>query len=138
MDNKILSETDKIPVKKRRNLRITIYNNSMMRHPMHLHGFDFRVINGKGEKSPLKNVLDIMPMETDTIEFLANEEGDWFFHCHILYHMMSGMNRVFEVGDYNNPIYPTRQKPIKKERVICLILWHKTILQPMVMMEKLC
>ena len=37
----------------------------------------------KALKSPLKNVLDIMPMETDTIEFLANEEGDWFFHCHI-------------------------------------------------------
>jgi hypothetical protein len=40
-------------------------------------------------------VLDIMPMETDTLEFNANVEGDWFFHCHILYHMMSGMNRVF-------------------------------------------
>jgi FtsP/CotA-like multicopper oxidase with cupredoxin domain len=37
-----------------------------------------------------------MPMETDTIEFLANEEGDWFFHCHILYHMMSGMNRFLQ------------------------------------------
>ena len=80
----------------------------MMRHPMHLHGFDFRVINGKGEKSPLKNVLDIMPMETDTIEFLANEEGDWFFHCHILYHMMSGMNRVFAVDDYQNPYLPNK------------------------------
>jgi copper resistance protein len=114
MDNKILSETDKIPVKKGEILRITIYNNSMMRHPMHLHGFDFRVINGKGEKSPLKNVLDIMPMETDTIEFLANEEGDWFFHCHILYHMMAGMNRVFEVGDYNNPYLPDKAKAYKE------------------------
>ncbi|MBC7510864.1 MAG: multicopper oxidase domain-containing protein [Ferruginibacter sp.] len=110
MDNKVLSEIDKIPVKKGEILRITIYNNSMMRHPMHLHGFDFRVINGKGEKSPLKNVLDIMPMETDTIEFLANEEGDWYFHCHILYHMMSGMNRVFTVGDYNNPYLPDKKQ----------------------------
>ncbi|WP_114790402.1 multicopper oxidase domain-containing protein [Niabella yanshanensis] len=113
MDNKILSETDKIPVKKGEILRITIYNNSMMRHPMHLHGFDFRVINGKGEKSPLKNVLDIMPMETDTIEFLANEEGDWFFHCHILYHMMAGMNRVFAVDDYKNPYLPDKAKAYK-------------------------
>ncbi|MCH5716390.1 multicopper oxidase domain-containing protein [Niabella hibiscisoli] len=94
-------------------MRITIYNNSMMRHPMHLHGFDFRVINGKGEKSPLKNVLDIMPMETDTIEFLANEEGDWFFHCHILYHMMAGMNRVFAVDDYKNPLLPDKAKAYK-------------------------
>ncbi len=110
MDNKILSETDKIPVKKGEVLRIVIYNNSMMRHPMHLHGFDFRVLNGKGERSPLKNVLDIMPMETDTIEFLANEAGDWFFHCHILYHMMSGMNRVFAVDDYYNPYLPDKKR----------------------------
>jgi len=113
MNNNVLSESDKIPVKKGDILRITIYNNSMMRHPMHLHGFDFRVINGKGENAPLKNVLDIMPMETDTIEFLANEEGDWFFHCHILYHMMSGMNRVFEVGNYKNPLLPDKKKAYK-------------------------
>jgi len=110
MDNRVLSETDKIPVKKGEILRITIYNNSMMRHPMHLHGFDFRVLNGKGEHSPLKNIIDIMPMETDTLEFAANTEGDWFFHCHILYHMMSGMNRVFAVGDYQNPNLPDKAK----------------------------
>ncbi|WP_447637133.1 multicopper oxidase family protein [Flavobacterium microcysteis] len=113
MDNKVLSETDKIPVKKGEVLRITIYNNSMMRHPMHLHGFDFRIINGKGENAPLKNVMDVMPMETNTIEFLANEEGDWFFHCHILYHMMAGMNRVFAVGDYDNPLLPNKEKAYK-------------------------
>jgi hypothetical protein len=67
----------------------------MMRHPMHLHGHDFRVLNGQGEYAPLKNVIDIMPMETDTIEFAANQSGNWFFHCHILYHMMAGMGRVF-------------------------------------------
>ena len=113
MDNKILSEIDKIPVKKGEILRITIYNNSMMRHPMHLHGFDFRIINQHGEKSPLKNVMDIMPMETNIIEFLANEEGDWFFHCHILYHMMAGMNKVFAVDDYQNPYLPNKAKAYK-------------------------
>lgn len=71
----------------------------MMRHPMHLHGHDFRVLNGQGEFAPLKNVLDIMPMEVDTIEFAPIEStGDWFFHCHLLYHMMSGMGRVFSYG----------------------------------------
>lgn len=113
MDNKVLAESDKIPVKKDEVLRITLYNNSMMRHPIHLHGFDFRVLNGKKENAPLKNVIDIMPMEVDTIEFLANEEGDWFFHCHILYHMMAGMNRVFEVGDYKNPLLPNKEKAYK-------------------------
>ena len=113
MDNKVFSESDKIPVKKGEILRITLYNNSMMRHPMHLHGFDFRVINKNGEYSPLKNVLDIMPMETNVIEFEANTEGDWFFHCHILYHMMGGMNRVFEVGDYQNPNLPNKKHAYK-------------------------
>jgi CopA family copper-resistance protein len=113
MDNRVLSETDKIPVDKGEVLRIILYNNSMMRHPMHLHGFDFRVLNGQGEYAPLKNVLDIMPMETDTIEFMANTEGDWFFHCHILYHMMAGMNRVFAVGDYQNDLLPNKEKAYK-------------------------
>lgn len=114
LDDKVLSEHDKIAVKKGEILKITLYNNSMMRHPMHLHGFDFRLLNGKGERSPLKNVLDIMPMETDTLEFLANTEGDWFFHCHILYHMMSGMNRVFAVGDYDNPNFENKAKAYRK------------------------
>ncbi len=96
MDNKTVSESDKILIKKGEDLRIILYNNSMMRHPMHLHGHDFRVINGQGENAPMKNVIDIMPMERDTIEFTASESnGDWFFHCHILYHMMSGMGRIF-------------------------------------------
>lgn len=110
MDNRVLSESDKIPIKKGEILRITLYNNSMMRHPIHLHGFDFRLLNGQGDYAPMKNIIDIMPMETDTIEFLANTEGDWFFHCHILYHMMAGMNRVFEVDDYQNPYLPDKTK----------------------------
>tara|TARA_R110002049_G_scaffold309168_1_gene517841 strand:+ start:8909 stop:11191 length:2283 start_codon:yes stop_codon:yes gene_type:complete len=115
MDNKVLSETDKILIKKGENVRITLYNNSMMRHPMHLHGHDFRVLNGQGEFAPLKNVLDIMPMETDTIEFLANAEGDWFFHCHILYHMMAGMNRVFSYEKQaENPYLPNKKWAFKK------------------------
>ncbi|QTE46949.1 multicopper oxidase domain-containing protein [Mucilaginibacter rubeus] len=100
IDNKVVSEADKILIKKGENVRIILYNNTMMRHPMHLHGHDFRVLNGQGEYAPLKNVLDIMPMESDTIEFAATEPGgDWFFHCHILYHMMSGMGRVFSYQD---------------------------------------
>ena len=115
MDNKVLSETDKILIKKGENVRIVLYNNSMMRHPMHLHGHDFRVLNGQGDYAPLKNVLDIMPMETDTIEFNANLKGDWFFHCHILYHMMAGMNRVFSYeSQAPNPYLPNKKWAYKK------------------------
>ncbi len=107
MDNKVVSETDRILIKKGENVKIIIYNGSMMRHPMHLHGHDFRLLNGQGDYAPLKNIVDIMPMETDTLEFNANVEGDWFFHCHILYHMMSGMGRVFRYENQApNPFIP--------------------------------
>ncbi|WP_316793789.1 multicopper oxidase family protein [Pedobacter frigoris] len=115
LDNKTVSETDKILIKKGENVRIILYNNSMMRHPMHLHGHDFRVVNAQGEYAPMKNVLDIMPMERDTIEFAATEPGgDWFFHCHILYHMMSGMGRVFSYE--NSPPNPELPDPAYARR----------------------
>jgi CopA family copper-resistance protein len=114
IDNKVVSEADKILIKKGEKVKIIIYNNTMMRHPMHLHGHDFRVLNGQGEYAPLKSVLDIMPMEIDTIEFAATESGDWFFHCHILYHMMSGMGRVFHYE--NSPPNPEIPNPKLAQR----------------------
>ncbi|MDP1801618.1 MAG: multicopper oxidase domain-containing protein [Bacteroidota bacterium] len=115
INNKTVSETDKIMIKKGENVRIILYNNSMMRHPMHLHGHFFRIVNKHGDYSPLKNVLDIMPMETDTIEFAATESGDWFFHCHILYHMMSGMGRIFSYENSPpNPQLPDPKKALRK------------------------
>ena len=104
IDNKTVTESDKILIKQGENVRIILTNMSMMRHPMHLHGHDFRVLNGQGDYAPLKNVIDIMPMETDTIEFAATQSGNWFFHCHILYHMMAGMGRVFTYE--NSPVNP--------------------------------
>lgn len=115
MDGRVLSAEDKIRIQKGEIVRMIIYNGSMMRHPMHLHGHDFRVLNRQAEYAPLKNVLDIMPMETDTIEFLANVEGDWYFHCHILYHMMSGMGRIFTYADQAaNPLIPDSKKALRK------------------------
>jgi CopA family copper-resistance protein len=115
IDNKTVSETDKILIHKGEVIRIVLYNGTMMRHPMHLHGHFFRVLNGQGDYAPLKNVLDIMPMETDTLEFAASESGDWYFHCHILYHMMSGMGRIFSYADSPaNPDLPNPQKALRK------------------------
>jgi hypothetical protein len=114
IDNKVVSEADKILIHKGENVRIVIYNNSMMRHPMHLHGHDFRLLNGQGDHAPLKNIVDIMPMETDTLEFNANVYGDWFFHCHILYHMMAGMGRVFTYED--QPANPEIKNPKYAQR----------------------
>lgn len=106
-----LSEADSIRIKKGEIVRITLSNLTMMHHPMHLHGHFFRVINKNGEYSPLKHTVNVAPMQKVTIEFEANEYGDWFFHCHVLYHMDAGMARVFSYGtprDERMKNYPSK------------------------------
>ncbi len=95
-----LSEADKIKIKSGEITRITLNNLTMMHHPMHLHGHFFRVINENGERSPLKHSVNVPPMQKVIIEFYNEEYGDWFFHCHVLYHMMGGMARIFS---YDTP-----------------------------------
>jgi FtsP/CotA-like multicopper oxidase with cupredoxin domain len=94
INNKPLSESDSIRIREGEVTRFIMINRTMMHHPMHLHGHFFRVINGQDDYSPLKHTVDVAPMSTTVIEFDANEFGDWFFHCHLLYHMKSGMARV--------------------------------------------
>ena len=101
-----LSEADKIKINSKEVTRITFNNLTMMHHPMHLHGHFFRVINKNGDYSPLKHTVNVPPMQKITIEFYGNngdENGDWFFHCHILYHMMGGMARVVSYDTARDP-----------------------------------
>ncbi len=95
-----ISETDNIQIKSGEVTRITMNNLTMMHHPMHLHGHFFRVLNKNGEYSPLKHTVNVPPMQQVTIEFYGDAYGDWLFHCHVLYHMMSGMTRIFS---YDTP-----------------------------------
>lgn len=115
-DFKTLSASDKIHIRKGEKVRFVLTNNTMMRHPLHLHGHFFRFINTQGEYAPMKHTFDIKPMETVTIEFDANEEQDWFFHCHILYHMMAGMARIVSYeGSEQNEFAKTGYRKLKKE-----------------------
>lgn len=114
MNGTPLSETDKIKINGGEVTRITLNNLTMMHHPMHLHGHYFRVINENGERSPLKHTVNVPPMQKVVIEFYNEEYGDWFFHCHVLYHMMGGMARVFS---YDTP----RDKRMKEFPVQKLI-----------------
>lgn len=81
-------------------IRFTFVNETMMHHPMHLHGHFFRVLNKNGEHSPLKHTVDMGPHVTRTIEFLADEPGEWMLHCHNLYHMKTGMARVVSYSTF--------------------------------------
>lgn len=100
INGKTLSSKDVIRIKEGEIVRFIMINRTMMHHPMHLHGHFFRVINEQGDYSPLKHTVDVEPMTTTIIEFNANEKGDWFFHCHLLYHMEDGMARVVEYEDF--------------------------------------
>lgn len=110
-NGKTLSEESTIPVRHGEVLRIEFINDTMMHHPLHLHGHFFRVLNRHGSHSPLKHTVDIPPMGKRTIEFLANEPGDWFFHCHLLYHMDAGMARVFSYRASVDPDYQPTLDP---------------------------
>ena len=99
MNGTVLSESDKIKINQNEVVRLILHNTTMMHHPMHLHGHFFRLLNKQGSHSPLKHTVDVPPMETVILEFVPNEQGDWFFHCHVLYHMKGGMARVFSKGD---------------------------------------
>lgn len=104
-NNKVLSEDSAILIRKGETVRFVLKNETMMHHPIHLHGHFFRVLNGNGKYSPLKHTVSVPALQTVTIEFLANEEKDWLFHCHNLYHMKSGMTRVVS---YANSTSATR------------------------------
>jgi hypothetical protein len=103
LNNKALSESEVIPINRGEIVRLIMINRTMMHHPMHLHGHFFRVINGQKDHAPLKHTVDVAPMSTTVIEFDANEAGDWFFHCHLLYHMKSGMARVVHYNGFMPP-----------------------------------
>ena len=98
-DGKTVAEDAIVKLKRGEVFRLELVNDTMMHHPIHLHGHFFRVLNGQGSHAPLKHTVDIPPMGRRTIEFEANETKDWMFHCHILYHMMSGMARIFSYED---------------------------------------
>jgi len=98
INGKTLDEADVIPVKRGEKLRIVLANDTMMHHPMHLHGHFFRLLMPNGvpaEFAPFKHTVDVPPMSRRIIEFYANEERDWLFHCHLLYHHKAGMGRIF-------------------------------------------
>jgi FtsP/CotA-like multicopper oxidase with cupredoxin domain len=100
INGKTISEDRLITLNPGEVVRIVYQNDSMMHHPMHLHGHFFRVLNENGSYSPWKHTVDVPPMGSRTIEFYADEVGQWMLHCHNLYHMDSGMARVVRYSNY--------------------------------------
>ncbi len=77
-------------------VRVTLINDSMMTHPIHLHGHFFELVHGPVGHMPRKHTVNVAPGGKVTFDMTA-EPGDWAFHCHMLYHMHAGMFQVFKV-----------------------------------------
>ncbi|MEZ4235243.1 MAG: multicopper oxidase domain-containing protein [Myxococcota bacterium] len=79
-------------------MRITYVNDTMMSHPIHLHGMFVELENGRGRRAPRKHTVLVAPAERLSVLLTADEAGNWAWHCHLLYHMEMGMFRVMRVA----------------------------------------
>ncbi|MEQ9561917.1 MAG: multicopper oxidase domain-containing protein, partial [Woeseiaceae bacterium] len=78
-------------------LRLVLVNDTMMTHPIHLHGMFVELVNGNGVFNPRKHSVALKPAEKLAVDITADAPGNWAFHCHLLYHMMAGMMRMVSV-----------------------------------------
>ena len=88
---------DPIPFRFNERVRVILVNDSMMAHPIHLHGHFFEVVTGNAGHHPRKHTVNVLPGGRVAFDLTADERGDWAFHCHLLYHMHAGMFNVVTV-----------------------------------------
>lgn len=99
-DGQVFSAVTDKPIRFARDekVRITLVNDTMMAHPIHLHGHFFTLVNGAdARRQPSKHTVIVQPGGKAAFDLVANEPGDWAFHCHLLYHMHAGMNQTVTV-----------------------------------------
>ena len=96
-DGKKFSEAEPITFYHGERLRLTLVNDTMMNHPIHLHGMFMDLDNGAGNHKPKKHTINVKPAERVSLDITADALGNWAFHCHVLYHMEMGMFRIVTV-----------------------------------------
>ena len=94
---KISDPAKPIPFRLGERVRVTLVNDTMMPHPIHLHGHFFELVTGHGSSAPRKHTVNVPPGGKVSFDLTADAAGDWAFHCHNLYHMTAGMMRVVTV-----------------------------------------
>jgi FtsP/CotA-like multicopper oxidase with cupredoxin domain len=120
INGKVFPDIDPIQVKKGDLVKVRLVNRSKMDdHPMHLHGHFFQVLSKDGkpiEGSPIvKDTLNLKPGEEYEVAFVADNPGDWMFHCHDLHHASAGMVTEVKYTDYKSDYVPNRNIPNKPE-----------------------
>jgi CopA family copper-resistance protein len=97
-DGKKFSEAGPIELRRGGRVRFVLINDTMMEHPIHLHGLWSELENGHGEFRPYKHTINVKPGERLSYLVTADEPGRWAYHCHLLYHMETGMFREVHVA----------------------------------------
>jgi CopA family copper-resistance protein len=97
-DGKKFSESGPIELKRGDRVRFVLINDTMMEHPIHLHGLWSELENGHGEYRPYKHTINVKPGEKLSYLVTADAPGRWAYHCHLLYHMETGMFREVHVA----------------------------------------
>ncbi|MEB7641222.1 copper resistance system multicopper oxidase [Acinetobacter pittii] len=117
INGKKFSDTTPLQVKYGERIRLKFVNNSMMAHPMHLHGMFMQLENGQqAENLPNKHTLIVPPGKTVTALLTADALGEWAIHCHLLYHMSAGMMNKLIVAQVNDGQQPAQaQPPVQSE-----------------------
>ncbi|EXS22121.1 MULTISPECIES: copper resistance system multicopper oxidase [Acinetobacter] len=112
INGKKFSEAEPLQVKYGERIRLKFVNDSMMAHPMHLHGMFMQLENGQqAENLPNKHTLIVPPGKTVTALLTADALGEWAIHCHLLYHMSAGMMNKLIVAQVNDGQQPAQSQP---------------------------
>lgn len=112
INGKKFSEAEPLQVKYGERIRLKFVNDSMMAHPMHLHGMFMQLENGQqAENLPNKHTLIVPPGKTVTALLTADALGEWAIHCHLLYHMSAGMMNKLIVAQVNDGQQAAQAQP---------------------------
>lgn len=112
INGKKFSDTTPLQVKYGERIRLKFVNDSMMAHPMHLHGMFMQLENGQqAENLPNKHTIIVPPGKTVTALLTADALGEWAIHCHLLYHMSAGMMNKLIVAQVNDGQQPAQTQP---------------------------
>ena len=110
------SEAEPIRLKYGERVRFRFVNQTMMNHPMHLHGMWMQLDKGNGQFNPLKHVVNVAPGQSLEVDVPVDAMGEWAFHCHLIYHMASGMFRKIVVEQADGSAQPFyNEQPAAKE-----------------------
>ena len=112
INGKKFSDAEPIRLKYGERVRLKFTNETMMAHPMHLHGMFVQLENGQpAEKMPNKHTVIVPPGQSYSVLLTADQPGEWAFHCHLLFHMLSGMMQKVVVAKLDSADMPQMPAP---------------------------